>query len=364
MRSSAAIVTTLLMLSAADASAARIKELTRVKGVRSNQLWGYGLVVGLAGTGDSRQALFTQQSVVALLQRSGIQVDPRSRTTNVAAVLVTAELPPFSVVGDKVDVVVSALGDARSLASGVLLMTPLKGADGNVYAVGQGPLVTGGFAIDTPLATQQRNIPTTARIALGANIERALPSRFVVDDKITLSLVEADFTTAQRIAAAINGSAGGDEIAKAQDPRRVLVAVPDDSKDSPVAFLAKIETLEVQPDLRARVVINERTGTVVVGGSVVLGPASVAHANLDVGINTSLGVSQPPAFSGGTTVVVPNTTVEAKEEKEKLYAIPKTTTVDDLVQALNQLGASPRDLMQILQALQRAGALRAEIEVM
>ncbi len=347
-----------------DAHAARIKELVRVKGVRPNQLTGYGLVVGLAGTGDSAQTLFTRQSVKALLQREGIVADGRSRTRNVAAVLVTAELPAFSTPGDQIDVVVSTLGDATSLASGVLVMTPLKGADRETYALAQGPLVAGGFSVSQPLATRQRNVPTSARVPGGATVERGVATRFVVEDKIVLSLVEADFTTAQRIALAINDELKSDA-AKADDSRRVTVTVPDDAKEQTVAFLARIETLDVNPDIRARVVINERSGTVVVGGNVALGPASVAHANLDVAISTALSVSQPSAFSRtGRTVVVPNTTVDAEERVEKLRAIPATTTVDDLVKALNALGASPRDLMQILEALQRAGALRAEIEVM
>ncbi|MEQ8278946.1 MAG: flagellar basal body P-ring protein FlgI [Deltaproteobacteria bacterium] len=347
-----------------DARAARVKELTRVKGVRSNMLRGYGLVVGLAGTGDSRTSSFTSQALKALLQNEGVIVDERFRTRNVAAVFVTAELPAFSTQGDRLDVVVSTVGDAESLASGVLLMTPLKGVDNQVYALAQGPLVAGGFAFDQPLARRQRNNPTTARVPEGATVERGVTSRFVVDGQVTLSLVEADFATAQRIALAINEDLET-ELAKAEDSRRVVVKLPDDAKEATVAFLSRIEALEVKPDTRARVVINERSGTVVVGGNVELGPASVAHANLDVAITTALSVSQPSAFSRtGRTVVVPNQSVEAKEEQEELKAIPATTTVDDLVKALNALGASPRDLMQILEALERAGALRAEIEVM
>lgn len=358
------VLTMLAAIAPLNAEAARVKELTRVKGVRSNMLRGYGLVVGLSGTGDSRTSSFTSQALKALLQNEGVIVDERFRTRNVAAVFVTAELPAFSTQGDRLDVVVSTVGDAESLASGVLLMTPLKGVDNQVYALAQGPLVAGGFAFAQPLVRRQRNNPTSARIPDGAMVERGVSSRFVVENQITLSLVEADFATAQRIAVAINKELES-EIAKAEDSRRVTVTVPDDAKEATVAFLSRIEALEVKPDTRARVVINERSGTVVVGGNVALGPASVAHANLDVAITTSLSVSQPSAFSRtGRTVVVPNQSLDAQEKPEELKAIPSTSTVDDLVKALNALGASPRDLMQILEALERAGALRAEIEVM
>jgi flagellar P-ring protein precursor FlgI len=273
-------------------------------------------------------------------------------------------MPPFSSSGDEIDVIVSAIGDARSLESGTLLMTPLKGADGAIYAVAQGPLTVGGFQVDSaPHARIRRNTPTTGRIPDGATVERAVPSKFVHQDQISLALDEADFTTAGRIVAAINTALGA-ELAKAPSPGKVLVQLPPEAQASPVSFLAKIEALDVVADVKARVVVNERTGTVVVGGNVSLSPAAVAHGNLNVSIRTNFGVSQPGPFSGGQTVVAPNVQAEIDEGEHKLHAIPKTATVDELVEALNALGASPRDLIAILQALKSSGSLRGELEVM
>lgn len=349
----------------ADASAVRIKELVQVKGVRSNPLVGYGLVVGLPGTGDTRRSVFTNQSLASLLRRMGVNTPPEKLdVVNTAGVMVTAELPAFGSPGEKMDVVVSAIGNARSLAGGILLMTPLKGADGEIYAVAQGPLAVGGFAIEAlPFARMQRNAPTTARIAGGAMIERGVPTRFVADDSVVLTLERADFTTAGRIVEAINAALGS-EVAKAPSPGAVVVSLPAGERDNPVAFLARIEALEVQADTKAKVVVNERTGTVVVGGSVTLGAASIAHGNLNVAVMTAFGVSQPNPFAAGRTVVVPEGRLEVEEEDKKLKAVPATSTVDELVSALNALGASPRDLISILQALSAAGALHGQLEVM
>ncbi len=355
----------LSMMVAPSAQAARIKELVKIKGVRSNPLLGYGLVVGLPGSGDSRRTLFTNQSLGSLLRRMGVNIPPGDiDVDNTAAVMVTAELPPFANPGEQVDVIVSAIGDARSLESGTLLLTPLKGANGKVYGVAQGPLTVGGFQANVGrIAQVRRNSPTTGRITGGATIERSVPSRFVVENKIILHLNEADFTTAGRIAKAINTLSA--DIAKADNPSAVTITIPEPERASAVNFLAKIEELDVAADVRARVVVNERTGTVVVGGLVTLSAAAVAHGNLNVSIQAGFNVSQPAPFARqGQTRVTPTGTAQVEEQNRGLKAIPKTTTVDELVKALNALGASPRDLIAILQALKASGALRGELKVM
>jgi flagellar P-ring protein FlgI len=354
-----------LLTGAPPARATRVKDLAQVKGVRDNPLIGYGLVVGLSGSGDSRRTLFTQQSLSNLLRRLGVNVDPaRLSVRNTAAVMVTAEIPPFSDSGDTVDVVVSALGDARSLASGTLLMTPLKGADGEVYAVAQGQLVVGGFEIDAPFASVRKNFPTAARIPGGAIVERQVPASFVQEGQIMLTLNEADFTTADRIVQAVNASFG-DGVASAPSPGQIAVQLPGEFTENAVGFLGRLEGLDVVADVKARVVFNERSGTVVVGGNVTLGPAAVAHGNLNVTVLTQFGVSQPAPFARrGTTAVVPNTTLSVEEGAGQLQAIPNAASVEELVQALNALGASPRDLIAILEALRKAGALNAELEIL
>ena len=357
------LITSLLLTTPAEA--ARIKELVKIKGVRSNPLLGYGLVVGLPGSGDSRRTLFTNQSLGSLLRRMGVNIPPGDiDVDNTAAVMVTAELPPFGSPGEKVDVIVSAIGDARSLESGTLLLTPLKGADGRIYAVAQGPLTVGGFQANAGRQAQvRRNSPTTGRITDGATIERGVASKFVVENNIVLHLNEADFTTAGRIVAAINKRSPG--AAKASTPGSVTVQVPEASKADPVSFLAQLEEIDVAADVRARVVVNERTGTVVVGGLVTLSAAAVAHGNLNVSIQNGFDVFQPAPFARrGQTAVVPNGTAQVEEQNRGLKAIPKTTTVDELIKALNNLGASPRDLIAILQALKASGALRGELKVM
>lgn len=362
----ASISLSLVVAPLSDASAARVKDLVVVKGVRSNPLIGYGLVVGLSGTGDTRRTIFTQQSLSNLLRRLGVNVDPgRLDIRNTAAVMVTAEIPPFAGSGESIDVVVSAVGDARSLTSGTLLMTPLEGADGEIYAVAQGQLVVGGYEVDAPFARVRKNFPTVARIPDGATIERTIASRYVDDDqKILLTLNDADFTTADRIVTAVNQTFG-EGTASASSPGQVEVVIPEPIRASPVSFLAQLERLDVTADARARVVFNERSGTVVVGGNVTLGPAAIAHGNLNVAVLTQFGVSQPAPFARqGRTVVVPNTSVTVEEDESELRAVAETTTVEDLVRALNALGASSRDLMAILEALEAAGSLRAELEVL
>lgn len=354
-----------VLVTPSSASAVRIKDLVEVRGVRSNHLTGYGLVVGLPGTGDSRRTIFTSQAVSAMLLRHGVTVDPQTiDITNVAAVMITAELPPFASVGDKMDVMVSALGDARSLASGTLIRTTLKGPDGEIYGLAQGPLTVGGFGVANALLNIRRNNPTTARIPGGGMVEKALDSEFVNDNAIVLALKEKDFTTAGRLVDAINGALQG-EVATALNAGQIKVQIPAAAQTSPVAFVSQLEAIDVVADSKARVVISEGTGTVVVGGDVTLSAAAVAHGNLNIAVTTQLGASQPgPLASGGSSLIVPNAGVSIEEDRGDVIALPATTTVEEMVRALNALGASSRDLMAIFQALKKAGALNAELEIM
>jgi len=343
--------------------ATRIKDIAKVQGVRSNQLIGYGLVVGLAGTGDSDDALFTIQSIANMLQNFGVVVDPkRLEVKNVAAVIVTAQLPPFVKPGDTIDITVSSLGDAKSLQGGTLLQTPLQGADGQVYAVAQGALSVGGYAAGTRGAGQQKNIPTVGLIPNGAIVERSVPMEFRNNDgTITLALSQPDFTTANRITEAIAGRFG--DIAIANDPGTVTVYVPSYYRRDIVGFIAAIEELPVIPDAIAKVVINERTGTVVMGTNVTISEVAVAHGGLTVKIESTTEVSQPPPFSRGSTVVTEQRTVTVEETEGNIVALPGSASVGDVVNALNAVGATPRDIIAILQAIKAAGALNAELQI-
>ena len=354
----------LCLATTANAASARLKELVDVQGSRDNALLGYGLVVGLTNTGDSDQVLFTMQSVAGMLGRLGIRVDPREiRSRNVAAVMVTAKLPTFSRAGTTIDVTVSAMGNARSLQGGTLLMTPLTGADGLTYAVAQGPVQVGGFDANGGFASVRKNTPTSSTIPGGATIEKAVTPKLDTGS-FTLRLKRADFTNAARIAAAIDGSTGA-QSARAIDAAAVEVKVPDAEKDSPVQFLSKLEALTIEVDQRAKVVISERTGTIVMGENVKLRPAAISHGGLRIAISTQFAVSQPPAFaSSGQTVVAPVQQVDAQESQRSAVAMPAASSVDDLVKALNAIGAPPRDLVAILQALKAVGSLDADLEVM
>jgi flagellar P-ring protein FlgI len=351
-----------LVSSSALAGKARLKELTDVQGFRENALIGYGLVVGLTNTGDTEQVLFTMQSMSGLLGRLGVRIDPRDiRSRNVAAVMVTGKLPTFSRTGATLDVTVSAMGNARSLQGGTLLFTPLAGADGVVYAVGQGPVQVGGFDLQAAYASVRKNSPASGTVPGGATIEKSVIPNLGTGP-LTLRLRRPDFTNASRIAAAVNGVLGGSG-AKALDPAAVEVTVP--AGQTAIELLAQLEGVEVEADSRAKVVVSERTGTVVLGETVRLRPAAVAHGGLRVSIQTSFGVSQPGAFaSSGQTVVAPSQQADAKEEEKSAVKVPKASTVDELVAALNAIGAAPRDLIAILQALKAAGALDADIEVL
>jgi flagellar P-ring protein precursor FlgI len=347
------------------ASATRIKDLADVEGVRDNQLVGYGLVVGLSGTGDSlNNAPFTRQSLQAMLERLGVNTrGANMRTANVAAVMVTATLPAFSTQGTRIDVSVSALGDARSLQGGTLLVTPLLGADGEVYAVAQGPVAISGFVAQGEAASVTRGVPTAGRIANGAVVEREIEFRLANQQTLRLALRNPDLTTSRRIAAAINDFLG-QPVAETADPSTVRITVPPRFNGNIVALLSEIEQLRVEPDLAARVVIDERAGIVVMGRDVRVSTVAIAQGNLTVTITETPQVSQPEALSEGQTVVVPRTQVEVREDRRRMALLREGVTLQELVDGLNALGVTPRDLIAILQAIKAAGALQAEIEVM
>jgi len=343
------------------AEAVRIKDLAKIKGVRSNQLIGYGLVVGLQGTGDGAGADFTVQSLANMLSRMGIRVSPKDvRTKNVAAVIVTSELPPFASLGDRLDISISSLGDAKSLAGGMLLFTPLKGADQQVYAVGQGPLTTGGIGVSAGGSSAQKGFLNVGRISGGAIVERELQGEFHKKGAITLALKSADFTTASRMATAIN-LALADEVARAIDGGTIKIWVPPNYRGRATDFIASIERIDVMPDRVARVVINERAGTVVVGEEVEIATVAISHGTLSIEVRKFNEAAQPYGFSRGTTEIVENTEVEITEETGKVTVLPGGVSIADLATALNALGVTPRELASIFQALKGAGALNADI---
>lgn len=347
-----------------DQPTVRIKDITRVEGVRDNQLVGLGLVVGLNGTGDSRSSQANIQMVANMLERFNITVTADDlRLRNVAAVMVTADLPAFVRSGDRIDVTVSSLGDARSLQGGFLLMTPLQAPNGEVYAVAQGPVSIGGFNVRASGSGVQQNHTTVGRVVGGAIVERDAPGLVEWNGVIRLVLTQPDFTTAARIAQAINDMFLPDT-ALALDRSLVEVRVPDLFLANPVEFLAVVEELTVTPDQVARVIINERTGTIVIGHNVRIATVAVAHGNLSVRIESEPVVSQPPAFSEGTTEVVTETRLTVEEGEGQLMVLPSGVTVQELVDALNAIGAGPRDIISILQAIKAAGSLYAELEVL
>lgn len=363
MRRHALLAALLVSSLPAWAAKTRLKELTAVQGVRENELFGYGLVVGLAGTGDSERAFFTAQSLSGMLGRLGIRVDARDiRSRNVAAVIVTARLPTFSRSGGHLDVQVSSMGNARSLAGGVLLMTPLAGADGAVYALAQGAVQVGGYEAAALGSVQRKNQPNAGRVPGGATIEKSVTPE-LPSGTVTLGLKRPDFTTASRIVAAIDAALGAGA-ARALDPASVEIKAPEEFKANTVGLVARLEEIEVDSDQRAKVVVSERTGTVVAGEHVRIRAAAVAHGGLQVTIAERPTISQPAPFSPkGQTVVSPTAELTASEVAHTAVALPATSTVDDLVKALNALGATPRDLVSIFQALDAAGALDAELEV-
>ncbi|QHS10011.1 flagellar basal body P-ring protein FlgI [Sinimarinibacterium sp. NLF-5-8] len=361
------IILTFAALLSAPVQAERIKDLASIEGVRSNQLIGYGLVVGLDGTGDqTTQAPFTVQSLRAMLGQLGVEmpanVNPQLK--NVAAVAIHADLPPFAKIGQGIDITVSSIGNAGSLRGGSLLMTALRGADGQVYAIAQGNVVVGGLGVSGKDGSRVSiNVPSAGRIPNGATVERTVESSFASAPQLRLNLHTPDFTTAARMAEAINTALGGD-FADAQDAVTVSVTAPADQRQR-VAFMAALETLELTPgEAAARVVINSRTGTVVIGNHVQVRPAAVSHGALAVTITERAQISQPQPFSDGQTVAVPQSSIEVSQAGEgRMFKFEAGVSLDDIVRAVNQVGAAPGDLVAILEALKQAGALRAELVV-
>jgi flagellar P-ring protein precursor FlgI len=346
------------------AAQVRIKDIADIEGVRDNQLVGYGLVVGLPGTGDRlRSAIFTRQSLVGMLERLGVNTRDQEKqldTRNVAAVMVTANLPAFARPGSRVDVAVSSLGDASNLTGGTLLVAPLMGADGEVYAVAQGAVATGAIGARGQGTSVQRGVPTSARISSGAVVEREVPFELAGRDRIRLSLRNPDLTTAQRMAAAINRTIGAGS-ATATDPRTVVLMT---GHRDIARLLTDIEQLRVEPDQAARVIIEEASGTIVMGANVRVSTVAIAQGNLTIRITETPQVSQPNPLARGETVVVPRTNVEVDDQRERRMGIlPRSVTLEELVRGLNSLGVGPRDLITILQSIKAAGALQAELEV-
>jgi len=360
----ALLVLLLMLLGVQSARAERIKDLASVAGVRGNALIGYGLVVGLDGTGDqTSQAPFTVQSLKALLQQLGVTVPPgvNPQLKNVAAVAVHAELPAFAKPGQSIDVTVSSIANAGSLRGGALLMTPLKGPDGEVYALAQGNLVVGGLGVNGKDGSRiSINIPSAGRIPNGANVERAAPTAWSAAPEIRLNLREADFTTATRLAEVVNGLLGADS-AQALDSVTVAVRAPADPAQR-TSFVAALENLDVQPGVAAaKVIVNSRTGTVVIGSEVRVMPAAVTHGSLSVTITERTAVSQPGAFSNGQTVAAPQSSIDVSQGSGRMFKFDAGVSLDEIVRAVNQVGAAPGDLVAILEALKEAGALRAEL---
>jgi len=360
---SLALLLILLLLPSAS-SAARIKDIAQLEGVRSNQLVGYGLVIGLNGTGDSNGTQFTVQSLVNMMERLGVTVNPDDvKVDNVAAVIVTAELPPFAKTGSTIDVLVSSIGDADSLAGGSLLMTPLKAPDGKIYAVAQGPLVVGSLAFGGKAAKVQKNHPTVGRLPGGALVEREVPFTLDTDSQLRYQLADPDFTTVSRIATAIN-TYFKSPLAVAVDSASLNVAVPPPYRQRLVEFVATLEGLPVQPDATAKIVVNEKTGTIVMGEGVRIATVAVSHGNLNLVISESAEVSQPYPFSMGETVAVPETDIAASEDEGNLVVLEMGVSIGDVAQALNAIGATPRDLIAIFQAIKASGALHAELVIL
>jgi len=359
----------LIFYISSSAEAARIKDLSGIKGVRSNQLIGFGLVIGLTKTGDSAvNVFFSIQAIASMLKKLGVTI-PSDRIgqlqfKNIATVIVTADLPAFAKHGDSIDVTVSSLGDAKSLQGGTLLMTPLKGTDNNTYAVAQGPISIGGFSVQGAARGVQKNHLTVGRISNGGLVEKEIKSNFNIKDEIILALKKTDFTTASRITKAINNDMK-DEVATMLDGRTVRIQIPKFYMNNASDLVTKIESIEVAPDTEAKVIIDERTGTVVMGENVRISSVAVAHGALFVQIKEEPVVSQPPALASETaeTVVLPRTRISVGEGEDKLLVIPKSVSLGDVVQGLNSIGVTPRDLIAILQAIKSSGALHARLEL-
>ena len=362
IRATPALLLSGILLLTPTLPAARLKDLVAIEGVRENQLIGYGIVVGLAGTGDKRQALFSAQSLTNMLERMGVSVAPTAiRVNNTAAVMVTATLPAFAQPGMRLDITAAAIGDASTLQGGILVLTSLRGTDGQVYAVAQGAIMTGGFSAGRGGSSQSVNHPTVARAPGGAIIERAAPG-FAPKGVIRLQVRLSDFTTSARIVEAVNKKFGNS--AHAENAGLIAIAIPADYGSRTIEFISELEGLSVDADRSAKVVINERTGTIVLGKDVRVAPVAILHGNLSVEIQTTVAISQPNALAPqGTTQVVPLTNVVTKEEKARNVVLKNGATIEELVRALAAIGSTPRDVIAILQSLRAAGALEAEIEV-
>lgn len=344
--------------------AARLKDISSFRGTASNPLIGYGLVVGLNGTGDQDKTQFTVNTLANLLDNVGIHVDPAQvKVKNVAAVMVTSKLPPFARIGTRIDVQVSSIGDAKSLEGGTLLMTSLQGPDGKAYALAQGPISIGGFAVSGQSGSSvQKNHPTVGYIGNGASVEQEIPIQYANLQNLELMLKTPDFTTTNKTVVEINRALGG-TYASATDAGSVKLQVPPGYNDRIIELITQIENLQVQPDVPAKIVINERTGTIVMGENVRISPVAIAHGSLTVQISEQPAVSQPLPFSKGQTAVVPQTKIEVQEAKASLSVIGGGVTIGQVIQGLNTIGATPRDLINILHAIKAAGALQADIEL-
>ncbi|RJF82195.1 flagellar basal body P-ring protein FlgI [Azospirillum cavernae] len=371
LRRAAALVAVALLLAVTlpaapvEAASARIKDVVDIEGVRDNMLIGYGLVVGLNGTGDSlNNSPFTEQSLTGMLERMGVNTrGTNMRTKNVAAVMVTGTLQAYAAQGTRIDVTVSAMGDSKSLLGGTLLVTPLMGADGEVYAVAQGPIAVSGFSAQGQGASVTRGVPTAGRISSGAIVEREIQFSLAELPVLRLSLRNPDFTTAQRVATAINIQLRGNR-AQATDPSSVLLTVPEARRGDVVGLITEIEQLRVTPDQVARVVVDEKSGVIVMGENVRISTVAIAQGNLTIRITETPQVSQPGPFSQGQTAVVPRTDIQVDEQSNNRLAVMNSgVTLQELVQSLNALGVGPRDMIAILQSIKAAGALQAEIEV-
>ncbi len=364
MRKLVLIIALLLTLGIAElGQCARLKDIADVEGVRGNQLLGYGIVVGLNGTGDGKVD-FTLKSMSNMLEKMGIRTDPiLIKVKNVASVMVTSELPPFARPGSKVNITISSMGDAKSLQGGILLITPLKGADGNTYAVAQGPIDLGGFAVSEGGDSAQKNHPTVGTIPQGASVERAIPFDLFQSNKIRIVLRTPDFTTMTRVVAALNRRIGK-PAAVAIDSAAVEVPIDPEARGNPVGLIAALEQVEIEQDLGARIIVNERTGTIIMGEKVTINKVALAHGNLNISIRTENQVVQPNALAGGQTAEVSNVDINVGEEVQSLRIVGGEVTLGDLVKALNAIGATPRDLIAIFTALKAAGALNAELVVM
>ncbi|MBC8094424.1 MAG: flagellar basal body P-ring protein FlgI [Akkermansiaceae bacterium] len=362
-QSSLLLLTLIFSTLTVSAAGVRLRDLVMVAGARDNQLVGYGLVAGLAGDGD-KDPVYTKQTIANMLQRYGINVAPTTLSSkNVAVVMITADIPAFIKSGGRLDVQVASMGDAKSLQGGVLLQTPLFGADNKVYAVAQGPISVGGFSAGGGGgggATVTKNHPTVAQIIGGAIVEREIPTSIVHDNMIELLLREPGFTSASRMAAAINEAFTNS--AHAVDATSVRVRIPEGTITTPIDFIARLENLEMNPEIPARIIINERTGTIVATSRIRVSSCAVSHGNITINVASTLDVSQPNPFSNtGTTVVTPRTTTEVTETKSSLVTLPEMPTVEKVATALNSLGVTPRDVMAIFQAMKQAGALQAEL---